>query len=231
MKQRQNILLTILLISSLGLSAQTATATPATPATQAQVSDNAELKAIFIADQRDRGNDPFAQKGDPQPVALSDAEVRKNDDERDVKVKGMLDGGLIRTGTDFYRAALVYQHSGTPEGFLLAHVLATVAISKGYQSALWLSASSLDRYLTVTGKKQLFGTQFHAMPKPGAPSSYEFVQDDIEPNLVSDALRAQLCVLPVTAQSKGLPGPPQGTGLRPCPAGEEMRARALANSH
>jgi hypothetical protein len=210
--------------------AQTTTSTPSAPSQQ--LADNPDLKAIFIADQRDRGNDPFAQQGDPQPVALPDAQVRKNDDDRDAKVKAMLHNGTVRTGTDFYRAALVYQHSGTPEGFLLAHVLATIAVAKGNQGgALWLSASSLDRYLITIGQKQLFGTQFHSLPKPGTPSTYEFVQDNIEPDVVSDVLRAQLCVAPLAAQTKGLPGPPQGTSLRPCPAADEMRAKSSATTH
>jgi len=229
LKQRRNILLFFSLITSLPLCAQTTTTLPSLIAQH--VDDNAALKAIFIADQRDRGNDPFARPGDPQPVALSGAAIRKNDDERDGEVRRMLNEGSIRTGTDFYRAALVYQHSGTPEGFLLAHVLATVALSKGNQSALWLSASSLDRYLITIGKKQLFGTQFHGVPKPDTSKDYEYVQDPIEPNLLNDVLRAQLCVSPLAAQTKGLPGPPQGTSLHPCPAGEELRARASASSH
>ena len=184
-----------------------------------------EMKAIFLADQFDRGNNPYAKPGDPQPPSLPDAQIRKNDDARDLQVQAMIREGLLHTGIDFFRAALVFQHSGKAEGTLLAHLLAVTALSKGEPSALWLSAATLDRYLIQTGKPQVFGTQFKSLPRPDATKPYQFVQDTIDPVLLTDPLRAEFCVIGLTEQQKGLPGPPEGTSLRPCPAHDKMLSR------
>lgn len=208
-------------------SAQTKPAPSGTPAT---ISDNDEMKAIFIADQTDRGNYSFLHPGDPQPRKATVPEIRKNDEARDVRVREMLNTGLLHTGTDYYRAALVFQHSGTPSETLLAHVLASIAIAKGSPDALWLSAATLDRYLTQINQKQIFGTQFKTLPGEVKPP-YSFEQNEIEPGLIGDAVRAELCVAPLSAQKKGLPGPPIGTGLSPCPATAAMKSRAAQKSN
>jgi hypothetical protein len=184
-----------------------------------------EMKAIFLADQFDRGNNPYARPGDSQPKSLPDKDVRRNDDLRDVRVKEMLSASLIRTGTDYFRAALVLQHSGTPQGLLLAHVLAGVAVAKGNPAALWLSAATLDRYLLTVNEKQVFGTQFKSVLLSNGQSAYSFVQNDIEEGVISDILRSEYCVSPLSAQTKGLPGPPSGTSLNPCPARSSMQRR------
>ena len=187
-----------------------------------------EMKALFLADQFDRGNNPYAKPGDPQPPSLPDAQIRKNDDARDLRVQAMISEGVLQTGIDFYRAALVFQHSGKPEGTLLAHLLAVTALSKGEPSALWLSAATLDRYLIQTGKPQVFGTQFKSLPRPDATKPYQFVQDTIDSALLTDPLRAEFCVTDLTEQQKDLPGPPKGTSLRPCPAHDAMLSRRMS---
>lgn len=67
-----------------------------------------EMKAIFLADQFDRGNNPYAKPGDPQPPSLPGAQLRKNDDARDLRVQAMIREGVLQTGIDFFRAALVF---------------------------------------------------------------------------------------------------------------------------
>lgn len=204
---------------------------PSVATPQPQISDSEEMKTIFIADQLDRGNNPFAKGGDPQPTSLPGPEIRKNDDARKSRVKALLENGTIRTAPDFYRAALVFQHSGTPDGQLLAHVLASVAAERGYSGALWLMAATLDRYLNQIGKKQLFGTQFHSVARANNVTEYDFVQSDVEPGLINDSLRAAFCVQPLSEQRKGLPGPPRGTSLAPCPATEELRKHFAVPVH
>jgi hypothetical protein len=220
----------LLLTSGNGMvaSAQTKSAPPETPAT---IPDNDEMKAIFIADETDRGNYSFVRPGDPRPRALTGAELRKNTNARDVRVREMLDAGLLHTGIDYFRAANVFQHSGIPSETLLAHVLASVAVAKGNPGALWLSAATLDRYLAQINQKQIFGTQFKVLPGQTKPP-YSWEQNEVEPDLISDSLRAEFCTAPLSAQKKGLPGPPAGTSLFPCPAAQaEMKNRIAQKSN
>lgn len=67
-------------------------------------------------------------------------------------------GGLV-TAKDYVNGALLLQHGDTPEDFLLAHVLATIAGFKGSRTGRWLSAAALDRYLLNVGQPQVFGIQ------------------------------------------------------------------------
>ena len=67
-------------------------------------------------------------------------------------------GGLV-TAKDYVNGALLLQHGDTPEDFLLAHVLATIAGFKGSGTGRWLSAAALDRYLLNVGQPQVFGIQ------------------------------------------------------------------------
>jgi hypothetical protein len=185
---------------------------------------SAEMKQIFLQDQIDRGNDPYGKPGEPQPKALPGAEVRRNDDAREVRVKELLQQGLLRTGIDYFRAALIFQHSGNPDGTLLAHILAEVALSKGEPSGLWLSAATLDRYLTQIKQKQIFGTQFKSLPRSDETKPYLFVLDDIESSVISDQLRGEFCVKPAAKQEEGIPASAISSDLTPCPAYKAMQA-------
>ena len=77
----------------------------------------------------------------------------------------MLSNGQITTGSDLYEAAFVFQHGETAPDYLLAHVLALDALTKGFDRAKWLSAATLDRYLQLIGQPQVFGTQYPLDPK------------------------------------------------------------------
>lgn len=117
----------------------------------AQPMDSTELKGIYEADQKDREGSFGAV--DWTVVGPRDAARRK-------RVSELLDSGSLRTGKDYERAAMVFQHGDTPEDILFAHVLAVTALGKGALSARWLAAASLDRYLHRLGQAQVFGTQF-----------------------------------------------------------------------
>lgn len=187
-----------------------------------QPASNAEMKQIFLQDQYDRGNNPYAKPGDPQPKALPGIEIRRNDDAREVSVKELLQQGLLHTGVDYYRAALVFQHSGTANGTLLAHVLAEVALAKGESSALWLSAATLDRYLVQIKQKQIFGTQFKPMERSDETKPYLYVLGEIDPGIISDPLRAEFCVIPLVKQEQAIQASATNSDLTPCPASKEM---------
>jgi hypothetical protein len=160
-----------------------AAAAPAHKATAAQA-DNAEMTAIFNADQSDRQN---LGKIDWSAVA-------PRDEARRARTKALLDSGKLLTGDDFYHAAFVFQHGSTPGDYLLAHTLAVIAAARGRKDATWIAAATLDRYLMNIGQKQIYGTQF-VSHNGGAMS-----QEPYDRTLVSDALRADLGVPPMKEQ-------------------------------
>jgi hypothetical protein len=118
--------------------------------------DNAELRSLFEADQGDRMPPP----GKLTAVNIDWNAVTARDRVRERRVKELLAGDTLRTGADYFHAAMVLQHAPKPEDFLLAHDLCVVAIAKGNQNAKWLAAASLDRFLTNIGRPQRFGTQY-----------------------------------------------------------------------
>ena len=147
--------------------------------------DNAVMTLVVAADQADRKNYPQI---DWKKVNHADAERRKS-------TLDLLQQGALNTGKDFENAALVYQHGDTPSDYLLAHALATVALSKGQADAVWLSAATLDRYLWSIQHSQVFGTQFKT------PEGKLTTQEPYERAVVSDALRKYLAV-PIQAEQE-----------------------------
>ena len=147
---------------------------------------NEELARMHREDQADR--EP-GQQIDWKIVSPRDA-------ARLSRTLELYRSGALRTGEDLYRAAMILQHGGQPEHYLLAHELCVTAVfahaSEGGQwvaDAKWLSAASEDRFLTAIGRKQRFGTQFQS--------------DDVEYSLqpvdedVSDSLREAWNVPPL----------------------------------
>jgi len=152
---------------------------------------SAEMGQIFQADQQPR----------QQWVKLSDAqraEIAQDDAARRHQTQQLLAGGQLHTAEDFKRAAFVFQHSTTPEDYLLAHTLAMVAVAKGDAGALWIASATLDRYLQTVGKPQMYGTQFTQGP------DQSLTQEPYNRALISDELRRQLDVPPLAEQQKQL---------------------------
>ena len=70
---------------------------------------------------------------------------------------------LLIEPSDLYRAALLLHTTDTAtcrENFMLAYYLAMEAAKKGHAEARYLSACSLDKYLSASGLRQKYGTQF-----------------------------------------------------------------------
>jgi hypothetical protein len=148
--------------------------------------DNPEMTAMFNTDQSDRAN---MDKVDWNVIAT-------HDHDHQVRTRALLDAGKLRSGTDFYNAAFVFQHGQEPGDYLLAHTLAVVAAARGRPDAAWIAAATLDRYLQSIGQKQIYGTQF-LTPK-GAPVT----QGAYDRSFVSDALRKALGVPALADQEK-----------------------------
>src|ERR1700761_8754136 len=91
--------------------------------------DNPSLTNLFESDQS-------ARRGDK----ISWQEVRQEDEDRRKQVRVMLNAGEVRTATDCFHAALVFQHGTEPEDYLLAHILAVNSVILGDRDARWLAA-------------------------------------------------------------------------------------------
>lgn len=145
---------------------------------------NAEMKAIFDADQADR----------TAGANIDWSAVGPRDDARKARTAELLKAGLLQSGDDFWHAAFVFQHGSGPSDFLVAHTLAVIAAARGRPDASWIAAATLDRYLQNIGQKQIYGTQY--MTRRGEATT----QEPYDRALVSDALREALGVPPQAAQ-------------------------------
>ena len=140
--------------------------------------DNDDMTAIVAKDQADRAtNSPTDGHA-----------MEKADSERRLETQALLEKGLLHSGPDFDHAALIFQHGTTSNDYLLAHVLAVIAVSKGQSGAVWISAATLDRYLQSLHQAQIFGTQYKDLNKD--PST----QEPYNRGLISDTLRAYMGV-------------------------------------
>ena len=148
--------------------------------------DNAEMTALFDADQGDR----------EKLGTMTVSEVATRDAERRARTRSLLDSGKIRSANDFYHAAFIFQHGLTADDYLLAHTFAVVAAARGRSDAAWIAAATLDRYLQQIGQKQIYGTQFQSVN--GSP----LTQEPYDRTLVSDALRQALGVPRLADQEK-----------------------------
>lgn len=109
---------------------------------------NAELRALYIADQADR-----------QGELPSD--LHERDAARLARVEQLLQSGALRTGEDCLHAAFLFQHGTRLEHYWQAHELAMQAVELGHgPPARWLAAAAYDRWLMHQGLPQKFGTQY-----------------------------------------------------------------------
>lgn len=176
------------------LLAGTASVAPVVAIAQAAPQpDNAEIQALFAADQAVRQG-LSARKIDRAFAVKMVADDR----ERRAAAKRLLDTGALHTGADYYAAAFIFQHGSSSDDYLLAHSLALAAVAKGKADATWIAAATLDRYLQTIGQKQIYGTQFIAGKQGGA------TMQPYDAALVPDPLRVALGVPDRAAQEARL---------------------------
>ena len=112
--------------------------------------NNEKLRKIFRDDQRDR----LTFDANPERVT-------ERDKLRRIILSELMATGKLRTGVDYYRAAVIFQHGLTTEDYQNAYRFAKAAVQMGnVKNAAWLYAITLDRLLVSQGHKQRFGTQF-----------------------------------------------------------------------
>jgi len=156
---------------------------------------NARLLRLVVQDQWDRGNDMFSGKDVKPPANLN---IPARDAERQAEVRQIITEGGVNTGQEYFYAALIFQHSSTPENLMFAHVLAVTAVVKGNADAKWMAAATFDRYLWSIKQPQVFGTQL----KPGADDKW--TMEPYDRSTISDSIRAGWCVVPLAEQEKAL---------------------------
>ena len=159
------------------------------PLKEETYTSNAEMLAIFAEDQKVRQGE------------ISEAQwavISKEDTARRERTRGLLARDQLHTSEDFRAAAFVFQHGDGPDDYLLAHTLATIAVGKGDNGAVWIASATLDRYLQSIQRPQIYGTQF--VGNSGSPQT----QEPFNRDLISDSLRAELGVPSLANQQEQL---------------------------
>ncbi|MCT8001178.1 hypothetical protein NZL82_04720 [Sphingomonas sanguinis] len=146
---------------------------------------NAEMTAIFEADQKDR-----------MSPSIDWTVVSAADKKRRARTQQLLDSGALQSGDDFYHAAFLFQHGDGPNDHLKAHLLAMIAVARGKPQAVWIASATLDRYLQSIGQSQVLGTQYR-VPRGGKAT-----QEPYDRTLASDAMRRALRVPPLAEQEQ-----------------------------
>jgi len=165
-----------------------ATASPIVQGRSAPAGDNAELTRMFQEDQDDRR---------PGLHGIDWAVVKPRDDARLARARELYAAGGLRTGADWWHAAMILQHSSDADDYLLAHEMSVAAVVKGDENARWLVAATEDRFLMRIGRKQRFGTRYEPSDEPG---KYRLASTD---PVVTDELRAVLNAPPLAEAKAG----------------------------
>jgi hypothetical protein len=175
--------------------------------TQKQPKTSSAIHQLFIEDQQGM---PGAAHGKSR---LSEKEYYARLKVREAKVKALLAAGELRTGDDFKEAAFIFQHGNNPDDCLFAHVLAMEAVIKGSDSAKWMEAATLDRYLQSIGRPQVFGTQYpldpnlpHLVAKPQGQGPFRTGRTLAPYNeqFLPDSARLDFCVPVLTQQEQNV---------------------------
>ena len=149
---------------------------------------NAELLAIFDADQADR------QQGNSATIDWSVVEPR--DRERARQVLALVEAGQARTADDYFHAAMVFQHGSTADEVERAHqyALRAVELEPAHSKARWLAAAAEDRVRMYRDEPQRWGTQFRR-------EGDRWVVYRVDP-ATTDAERAEWCVPSLAATQR-----------------------------
>lgn len=165
------------------------------------------IHQIYLDEQADLS---LAKPGEVTTVTLK--EYIERSEARRQQVRAMLAADEVKTGEDFHDASLLFQHGENPDDYLLAHVLAVEAVIKGDDRSKWMAAATLDRYLQMINKPQVFGTQYpldpNASQRPTVDTQSKFnenfkgrTQIPFNDQLLMDSIRLDFCV-PTLAQQK-----------------------------
>ncbi len=177
-------------------------------AAQSSVSSTQPAPAKTVHQLYDEDQDDLPGPAHGNVSKITEQEYIPRLEQRKNQIRVMLAEGTIKTGEDFYYASFIFQHGTTADDYLFAHVLAMDAVVKGYDTAKWIAAATLDRYLQMIKQPQIFGTQYPLDPNlphpPQDPHLAILTGRTLEPynsGLVPDSVRTDFCV-PSIAQEK-----------------------------
>ncbi|MBS1724834.1 MAG: hypothetical protein JSS66_17975 [Armatimonadetes bacterium] len=138
--------------------------------------DNAEVKALYDADQKVRENfKPNMTMKDMHDMVMGDHQRMK-------RIREILKKGELRTGKDFENAAFLFQHGERFMDFATAHELSVCSVLLGNKDASWIAGASYDRMMLAASYPQRFGTQYFSLG-----DKWEF--DMIDTSLINDTER------------------------------------------
>lgn len=128
----------------------------------AQTSDNAEIQRMYDEDQSAR-----------KVANINWTELNKADALRRRRVDELLDSSKVRTGQDFYRSAMIFQHGTDTLASAKAIKLMKQALDLDSTVNRWLLAAAIDRHLMRKGMPQIYGTQYIMMGQNGKWQRYQ----------------------------------------------------------
>lgn len=138
-----------------------------------QIADNPELLQMYNEDQGSR------LAGNIDWEVLS-----RQDSLREVRVNELIAEGKIRSGKDYYRSAMIFQHGydTIASGMAVKHMKMAIELDSTINK--WLLAAAIDRDLMRRGKPQIYGTQYVKM---GENTKWELYE--IDTTQISDSER------------------------------------------
>lgn len=138
-----------------------------------QIADNPELLKMYNEDQGSR------LAGNIDWEVLS-----RQDSLREVRVNELIAEGKIRSGKDYYRSAMIFQHGydTIASGMAVKHMKMAIELDSTINK--WLLAAAIDRDLMRRGKPQIYGTQYVKM---GENTKWELYE--IDTTQISDSER------------------------------------------
>ena len=180
------------------------------------------IHQLFAEDQQD------LQAGTDGKPRFTEEEYHQRVETREAMLRAMLAAGEIKTGDDFRDAAFIFQHGDSADDCMFAHILAMEAMARGTESARFIAAATLDRYLQAIKQPQVFGTQYSLDSSASQPAHVDATSmrptrtlDPYNESFLPDSVKSDFCVPNLAQQKQNVAifnagGSPQGTMHPPC---------------
>lgn len=167
----------------------------ATESAAASIADHPRLVAIYAEDQSDRI--------DWKHKKMTSKQLVERDEQRRAEVLALLAAGQVRTGHDFFCAAVVFHHGNTLDHYRTAVSLAWVGMTldPANKDHLYLVASSWDRFMMKQNRPQWYGTK--CVYEAGRPTGLYPVDE----TAVTDDDRARFDLKPLAVMRSQLDAP------------------------
>lgn len=157
--------------------------------------DNPRLVAIYAEDQSDRV--------DWNNHKITAERLLEKDEQRRADVLALLTAGQLRTGHDFFSAAVVFHHGQTLDHYRMATSLAWLGMTldPSNKDHLYMVASSWDRFMLKQNRPQWYGTK--CVYESGRPTAL-YPADEAA---VTDEDRARFDLKPLAVMRSQLGAP------------------------